>query len=177
MRRPSLGGRLTEIGKVLHSQIQRGVIEQDVLESCLRGLVLEDRALGYSVVTSWQVRLIRDFVPTSETPMLCLEYLLACIEADRESVNYDDDVHTVGEALLELQVPMSEHWERRNAAIPLNQYWERIEKFLLNSKHYYPDFVTHLLEGTDKSLHFSRRLKFWRADPALARYIDDLSAI
>lgn len=170
-------GGLTEIGNVLHSQIQSGVIEQDVLESCLRSPMLEDRALGYSVVTSWQVRLIMDFAPTSETPMLCLEYLLACVEAEGEDLDYDDDVHTAGEALLELQVPMSEDWERRNAAISLNQYWERIELFLLNSKYYHPNFVTHFLEGTDKSLGFSKRVKIWRADPALSRYVDDLSAI
>jgi hypothetical protein len=159
-------------GQLLKGSILNNSVTQELIDACMQGTDLADRAQAYLALTDYKnLAQLSGFVPDRAYPKFCIQYLFDCIEADLPS-DPNDGVLSRGEALFELWIPMNRFWGNRDVALPNVEYWEMIEGFLRKSpSDLMDDFVTHFLESVDRSLRFRDRVPIWKTDPVLKQYL------
>lgn len=169
---------MTELSNRLQQVLDDGGPSLGVLHACMESSNIEDRAAAYEAITDFKrISQFPDFEALPIYPRFCLRYLLDCICLELPATD-DSNVHTRGEALFELTVPLAEVWVTRGVAIENQEFWDTVESFL---QEMYPQFVsdfgTHFLEGVDRRLEFRKRVEKWRTDKALVLYLEDLDRV
>ncbi len=173
----------TERGLKLLTQMDGDEVDGQLALACLQSSNLFEQAVSFLVFLS---RFRDDIVPQTpediDIPILLLEYLLNCIEADitpEDEELFDGYVYDKGGAFLDLRVPLDPYWAKHDCELTEERYFERIAEFLKkHSNKYYHELPTHVLEAwSPRQKPFSTIMKGWKNDPILKRYVSDLESI
>ena len=167
----------TDLLDVLTGEFSEDMIfSQADVESALTDGEPQFRALAYEILSSHPHQ-IEDFQPSSSHPEALLDYLLWCILENapwNENVKYWD-IHTRGEAFMELRIPCSPDWERQGAQITPTKYWDKIADFLI-AQHpvYFDEVATHFLEAAGDVPGFRQAMRDWQKNEITRAYVEDL---
>ena len=172
---------LTERGLTLVTQMDE--VDGRLALDCLQSASLFEQAVSFEIFTSrFRDDIVSQIPKDIDVPMLLLDYLLNCIDANihpEDEELCDGYVHDKGGAFLDLRVPLDPFWKKHDRELTEERFFQKIAEFLLRNPDDYQDrLATHVLEAwPPRQKPFSKIMKSWKSDPVLRKYVEDLEEI